>query len=647
MADAIGARHAPRVSVLDAQQLTRTYGVRTVLGGVSLTITAADRVGLVGANGSGKSTLGRILAGVEEPDTGQVVRRRDVRVGYLPQEPIFEGDPTAREAALSGLTRWLEAKETHDAASARLAAGDGDADALLEQQAEAAAQIERLGGWDRTHAAEAMLEKLGVREHGQRVSSMSGGERRRVDLARLLVSRPDVAILDEPTNHLDVDTIEWLEGHLQNEQPGALLLITHDRFFLDRVVKRTAELSGGELRIYEGGYEAYLEAKAEREAFEHRVEKNRQNFLRRELDWLRRQAPARTTKQKARTDRAHDALSKDGPRLSKDVALHVESVRTGKTVLEIEALRLDVPGRTLVDDLTLTLSPGERVGIVGPNGAGKTTLLRAVLGEHPPASGKITLGQNTRITYFGQAREGLDEDATVLENVAGGRQRVTVGDRDMDARGYLERFLFDYEQQKQPVRVLSGGEKARCLLAKLLLTPANLLILDEPTNDLDVPTLAALEEMLIELNGTALVVTHDRWFLDRVATATLAFEGDAKVVRYPGGYTTYKALRGERAEAESAALSADKAEKKKRTPKAKKSGLTYGERIELEGLMDVIAEAEEKVGALETRLADPKLYEGGGDEAAQLARDLDAARAEVEAKMARWELLETKKAESA
>ncbi|MEC7521975.1 MAG: ABC-F family ATP-binding cassette domain-containing protein [Myxococcota bacterium] len=629
------------MSVLDAQQLTRTYGVRTVLGGVSLTLTEADRVGLVGANGSGKSTLGRILAGVEEPDSGQVVSRRDARVGYLPQEPVFEGDPTAREAALSGLTRWMEAKEAHDAISAKLAVGQGDTEALLEQQAEAGARIEQLGGWDRTHAAEAMLDKLGVRDHGQRVSSMSGGERRRVDLARLLVSRPDVAILDEPTNHLDVDTIEWLEGHLQHEQPGALLLITHDRFFLDRVVKRTAELSGGELRIYEGGYEAYLEAKAEREAFEQRVEKNRQNFLRRELDWLRRQAPARTSKQKARTDRANAALAQDGPRSRKDVALHVETVRTGKTVLELEELRLEVPGRTLVEGLTLTLAPGERVGIVGPNGSGKTTLLRAVLGEHEPAGGKVTLGQNARITYFGQAREGLDEDATVLENVAGGRQRVTVGERTMDARGYLERFLFDYEQQVQPVRVLSGGEKARCLLAKLLLTPANLLILDEPTNDLDVPTLAALEEMLVELNGTALVVTHDRWFLDRVATATLAFEGDGRVVRYPGGYTTYKALRGEEA---AQVEKAEKVEKKERAPKPKKKGLTYGERLELEGIMDVIAAAEEKVGALETRLADPALYEGGGDEAATLSRELEAAKAELDAKVARWEALETKKA---
>jgi ATP-binding cassette subfamily F protein uup len=635
----------PAMPVLDAQDLVRTYGARTVLGGVSLTLNAGDRLGLVGANGSGKSTLGRILAGVEPPDAGRVVRRRGARVGYLPQQPRFDGDPTALEAALAGLTAWVAAKARWDAASASLERGEGDTDALLAAQAEAAEEVERLGGWGRSHRAEAVLTKLGVRDHAQRVSTMSGGEQRRVDLARLLVARPELAILDEPTNHLDVDTIEWLEGHLANEQPGALLLITHDRYFLDRVVRRTAELSNGALSIYEGGYEAYLEAKAEREAHQARVERNRQNFLRGELDWLRRSAPARTSKQKARIQRAEKALAQKGPARAKGVALSLDAVRSGKTVLELEDLRVERAGRTLVDGLTLSLTPGERVGIVGPNGSGKTTLLRVVLGEHEPAAGRVVRGKNTRITYFGQQREGLDEAATVLENVAGGRSKVEVGGRTMDARGYLERFLFDPEQQRQPVGSLSGGEKARALLAKLLLVPTNLLVLDEPTNDLDVPTLAALEQMLLELNGTALVVTHDRWFLDRVATAILAFEGDGRVVRYPGGYTTYRALRREAEAAEpKAARAAPPAKPAARPdePKAKKA-LTYGERLELEGIVDRIGEAEARVAALEAKLADPSIYEGGGDGAASLVADHDAAEADLEALMARWEELERKK----
>jgi len=628
------------VSVLDAQSLVRTYGARTVLGGVSLTLDAGDRVGLVGANGSGKSTLGRILAGDEDADAGEVVTRRGARVAYLPQEPRFEGDPTALDAALAGLATWTEAKRRHDEASEQLAAG-ADVDRWIEVQSEAAATIERHGGWDLSHRAASMLHRLGIDDDQRRVGAMSGGERRRVDLARVLVSRPDLGILDEPTNHLDVDTIEWLEGHLRDEQPGALLLITHDRYFLDRVVRRTAELSDGTLHVYEGGYEAYLIARAEREAHEARAERNRQNLLRRELDWLRRSAPARTSKQKARIDRAHEALSQEGPKQSKSVALHVSAARSGKTVLDLEDLRLELGGKTLVDGLTLTLVPGERVGIVGPNGVGKTSLLRAVLGELAPAGGSIRVGQNTSITYLGQRREGLDESKTVMDNVAGGRSRVTLGERTMDARAYLERFLFGRDTWDQPVSTLSGGERARVLLAKILLTPTNLMVLDEPTNDLDVTTLASLEEMLVELNGTALVVTHDRWFLDRVATSILAFEGDGRVVRYPGGYSSYRSLRREPEPAEpakkaSAPPPADESPKKKKA-------LTYGERIELDGLMDLIGEAEEAVAELERQLADPALYETDG--AADVVAAHEAAQADLDAKMARWEELELKRAE--
>jgi ATP-binding cassette subfamily F protein uup len=645
------------VPVLSANDLARTYGARSVLSGVSLTVEEGERVGLVGSNGSGKSTLGRILAGVEEADRGSVVTRRGLRVGYLPQEPRFDGDPTAREAVLSGLAAWADAKARYDEASERLTRGDGELERWLAVQTEAAAEIERLGGYDRAHQAEAVLDRLGILDHDRRLSTLSGGERRRVDLARLLVARPELAILDEPTNHLDVDTIEWLETHLKDEQPGALLLITHDRYFLDRVVTRTAELDRGALRVYEGGYEAYLEAKLERESQEARSEQNRQNLIRRELAWLRRGTPARTTKQKARIDRAHAVMGQDAPRAQKSVALEVDAVRSGKTVLELDAVRLKMGERVLVDDLTLVVRPGERIGIVGPNGAGKTTLLRAILGELPPASGRVVLGQTARVTYLGQKREGLDESLTVLENVAGPRSRVTIGERTMDARAYLDRFLFEGDQQRQPVSTLSGGEKARVLLAKLLLTPTNLFVLDEPTNDLDVTTLASLEELLIEMEGTALVVTHDRWFLDRVATAVLSFEGDGRVVRFAGGYTSYREQRkAQAADARTQApgvVAAPQPAATEAKPRGKRA-LTYGERLELESIMDRIAEAEERVAELEGQLADPALYLAGGGQAGggqaaplatELASKLDSAKKELEKRVARWEELETKRAE--
>ncbi|MBX3269656.1 MAG: ABC-F family ATP-binding cassette domain-containing protein [Sandaracinaceae bacterium] len=630
--------------ILDAQAISRSYGARKVLDSVSLTLELGERVGLVGANGSGKSTLGRILAGAEDPDAGQLVLRRGARVGYLAQEPRFEGDPTALEAALAGLREWSAAVAAHEAASERLARGV-EVERALEAQAEAAATIERFGGWDLSHRAGAMLSRLGIEDATRRVGAMSGGERRRVDLACVLVARPDLAILDEPTNHLDVDTIEWLEGHLATEQPGALLLITHDRFFLDRVVQRTAELEAGRLTIYEGGYEAYLVARMEREAHAARAEQNRQNVLRRELDWLRRSAPARTTKQKARIGRAQDLLAQRGPARTRDVALHRAQLESGRTVLDLEALRVERGGRTLVDALTLSLVPGERVGIVGPNGCGKTTFLETVLGVRAPTGGAVRLGARTKITYLGQRREGLDETQDVFENVAGGRARVTVGGREMDTRSYLERFLFFGEQLRQPVASLSGGEKARVLLAKLLLDPSNLLVLDEPTNDLDVTTLAALEEMLVEQGGTALVVTHDRWFLDRVASAILAFEGGGRVVRYPGGYTSYRELRAAAASEPAPSAPAPREEPVKKASPAKKKGLTYGERLELDAMMERIEAAEARVAELEAALSDPSLYGAGAAQAASRVAEHAASQEELTRLMERWETLERKREE--
>lgn len=636
------------MSIVAAHGIKKAYGPDVVLRSAEVVIDPGERVGMVGKNGAGKSTLARILAGVEAPDEGQVARRRGALILYLDQVPRFEGDPTAREAAAQGLRAWNAAMARHEELSARLAEGGANLERLLAEQAEVAEEIERLGGFEQGHRVESMLTHLGIREPDRRLSSLSGGEQRRVALARALIARAELTILDEPTNHLDAETVEWLEQYLLEEHTGAVLLVTHDRYLLDRVAERTLEVSDGEVYSYDGGYELYLEQKAERQALAARTEQNRQNFLRRELEWLRRQPKARTTKQKARIERAEAALSVQAPKAEKQHTFELDVTRSGKTILEVRGLGIELSGRSLVKSLDLFLTEGERIGIVGANGSGKTTLLKTLLGARAPTSGQVVLGQNTKVAYFDQQRSGLDDAKSIFENIATDQSRIQIGGEVMDPRTYLERFGFDTYKQRQPVGALSGGERARVALAKMLRQSANLVVMDEPTNDLDVATLGALESMLVELGATALVVTHDRWFLDRVATSILAFEGDGRVTLYPGNYETFRRLSAEARAARQAEPAVreerPRAESVPVKPSAKKKALSYAEEKELAGLPDAIERAEESVNALEQKLADPSTYAESGAEVPQLVAELEAARAEVARLMTRWEELEAKKA---
>jgi ATP-binding cassette subfamily F protein uup len=636
------------VPILSGQNLSKAFGAHTVLDGVSLTIRTGERVGVVGVNGSGKSTLLRILAGVEPPDTGTVARRRGAEIAYLSQEPRFDAAKRAHEIVLEGLAHWSEAKDRHERATAELAraAGEEELQRLLDVQTQAAADVERLGGWDRMHQVDSMLGHLGIRDPEAPIGTLSGGEQRRVALARILIARPDLALLDEPTNHLDVETVEWLESYLLSDHQGALLLITHDRYLLDRVAERTLELDRGTLHAYDGGYEAYLAAKAERLAHEARTEQNRQNFLRRELEWLSRQPKARGTKQRARIQRIEDVRAAPTHKEQKALVLEMGDTRTGKTILEFDDLALELGGRRLVDRFSFILTKGERLGIVGKNGTGKTTLLRAILGTVAPAAGRIVVGQNTRIAYFDQTRDKLVNDASIFDNVVGDHPSIEVGGQPMSPHSYLERFLFDPVKQRTPVGSLSGGERARVVLAKLLAEPANLVMLDEPTNDLDVATLGALEQMLVDFGGTSIVVTHDRWFLDRIATSVLAFEGDGRVVRYAGNYETYRRLRAERGD-DGAAREQKAAAASVAPPTPKKPrGLTMAEKKELATIVERIDDAERAVSELEKGLEDPALYARGGDEVRSLMDRIAEARAEAARLTARWEELESVRAAS-
>lgn len=630
----------------------KSYGTRVVLDAVELTIRTGERIGVVGRNGAGKSTLAKIVAGIEPADQGNVMRRRNARVEYLAQNPNFDGDPTAEQAVLSGLSEWHQAVEQHHQLSAKLSQGDGDVASLIEQQAAIAEAVERLGGWEQSHRVSAILDHLDVLRRDVPVSQLSGGERRRVALGRLLVSSPDLAILDEPTNHLDAETIEWLEEYLIESFQGALLLVTHDRYLLDRVTTRTVEISDGASFLYDGGYERYLEQKAEREALRARAEQNRQNFLRRELEWLRRQPKARTTKQAARIARAEEAILQPKPKVEQQTQFNVNVTRSGKTILELRQASIAMGDRTLVRQLELFLREGERIGIVGKNGTGKTTLLRAILGQIDPVEGQIVLGSNTRISLLDQNRASLDDSLSVFENAVGDQTRISFGTETIEPHQYLERFGFDWHQQRQSVSSLSGGERARVALAKMLRQSANLLLLDEPTNDLDVQTLGSLESMLMDQGITALVVTHDRWFLDRVATSILAFEGNGQVVLYPGNFDTYRRLKAESRNAELELAAAAERESKPKTAqldaarKPRKTALTFKEGRELAELPDAIEATEAQIAACNARLCDPSTYTQSASEIPAIQAQLESLRSQLEQQMMRWEELELKKAET-
>lgn len=598
-----------------------------MLRDVTLTIEAGDRWGLVGVNGTGKTTLIRILTGREEPDSGEIQTRRDLSVVAVDQLPDLDPRWTVRQAVLTGLETQQRLREELES----LAGSNTDEE--LARQAELSHALEQLGGWDFEHKAEAVMTSLGLPPPDRAVEKLSLGEQRRVAICIGLLKRPDLLILDEPTNHLDVQAIEWLERTLTN-YPGALLLVTHDRYFLDRIATRLAELDRGGLRTYEGNYTAYMVERAERLALEARSERNRLRAIRSELDWVRSTAPARTSKSKARLQR-FDALIEAKPELASGPAeLRLpHPTRIGKKILELRNLSkaYDQP---LVQGLDLILKKGDRIGVVGRNGVGKSTLVKMIMAEVTPDGGEVICGQNTKIIYADQARSDLDPENTVLEEVAGDNDYVRVGDQMVTIQSFLARLLFSDSDQRAKVAGLSGGERSRVALAKSLREAGNLLILDEPTNDLDLPTLRVLEEALSHYPGCAIVVSHDRYFLDRVATAILAFEGEGQIVLYEGDHSAYAARKKATSpEAPKAARSSKPREAKAKTKRS------YHEEREFEGMEAKILEAEEEVAALEAELNDPQRVRELGSEIHAQVEALEARKKRVEELYARWEAL--------
>jgi ABC transport system ATP-binding/permease protein len=634
------------MTILSANHLAKSYGGRTVFGGVSFSVAEGEKLGFIGANGSGKSTLFRIVAGVEGADAGDLALRRGIRTGYLAQDPEFGAGQTIRDAVSEGRPELRAAHAEYDDLTRRLSAPHDDHERLIRRQAEVSATLDRLGGWDWSHRVEAMLSRLGVAEWDRTVGGLSGGEAKRVALARVLLAQPELLLLDEPTNHLDADTVLYLEEYLI-EYAGAVMLITHDRYFLDRVVDRMIEVAAGELTSYDGGYTEYLQASAERAERQAVSDAKRRRLIAQELEWAKRSPPARTGKQRARIQRARaldDESRSYGEARSRDLVLHAPGTqRLGRTVLDLKGVEKGYDGRVLIRNFSTMLRAGERIGIIGPNGAGKTTLLRVITGEEAPDTGEIVHGVNTRIAYFDQLRTLPDMDASVYE-AAGNTDWVEVGGRRTHLRSYLEDFLFPTERQQQKVSSLSGGERNRLMLARLLMQPSNLLILDEPTNDLDIITLQVLEAALVDYPGCVLMVTHDRFFLDKIATALFVFEADGVVHRHEGGYELYRRLRDQRDAAAAAAaaprVSPKEAPARERGTATARKKRSWKEERELEGIEARILEAESTRDALAARLAEPELYQDAA-ESARVSAAWREARAEVDALYERWgELLE-------
>jgi ATP-binding cassette subfamily F protein uup len=608
---------------LKATGIEISFSDRQILQGLDLVIKRGERVGLVGPNGCGKSTLIKILAGKIEPDHGEVVIVG--RFGLLGQEPDLPFD-TVGEAARSAIAWHTQLLADYEAA---LDAEDYDKSADIGDQLD-------FHGWEVGHRIDAFLDKLQVPPPTARLGRLSGGEKRRLALAMALLGSPDILILDEPTNHLDTDSIEWLESYLTGFR-GALLLITHDRYLLESVATRIVEIEQGVSVSYDGSYADYLISRAERRARMATADGKRRSIISREAEWASRSPAARSTKQKARLDRldALKAMTDGAQDETFSLQLHTR-VRQGATLAETRGLSKSLGGKLLFKNLDFDLFPGNRLGILGPNGCGKSTLLRIIAKQIEQDSGEIHIAKQTKIALFDQHRTGLKPDATVQEAAADGNDQVKVGDNWVHVAGFLRKFLFSRQQLEQRVSVLSGGERARLLLARLLLSGANLILFDEPTNDLDLLTLRVLEEALLNFNGAAVIVTHDRAFLDRVCTGLIAFAPDGTTHNYADRMQYMKARRDAEAENKRAA---PKQKKNNAASKKTVTTLTYDEKKELKSLPALIEQLESEIAAFEVILADPDTYQNGSDKVVTLNKSVSSAQAKLDSAYTRWEEL--------
>ncbi|MDN5388461.1 ABC-F family ATP-binding cassette domain-containing protein [Bacillus sp. LB7] len=616
------------MSIFKAKGLYKTYGDKTLFDHISFHIEENERIGLIGPNGTGKSSLLKVIAGFESAEKGEITKPGTLQIEYLDQDPDLDGSETVLEHIYSGDSVMMRVLRTYEKALQELNASPA-VPKKQENLLGAQAKMDAHDAWDANTAAKTILTKLGVADVTKEVRHLSGGQKKRVAIAKTLIQPADLLILDEPTNHLDNETIEWLEGYLSG-YPGSVVLVTHDRYFLNRVTNRIYELDRGHLYTYKGNYEVFLEKRAEREALAEQNETKRQNLLRRELAWLRRGAKARSTKQKARIQRVEELKEQDAPESGSTLDFAIGSHRLGKQVIEAETVEISRGGKQLVTSFDELIIPGDRIGIIGPNGIGKTTLLNALAGRVEPDAGRITIGQTVRIGYYTQDHSEMDDSLHVIEYIKETAEIVKTADGQViTAEQMLERFLFPRRVQRNFIHKLSGGKKRRLYLLKVLMEEPNVLFLDEPTNDLDTETLGVLEDYLEQFPGVVVTVSHDRYFLDRVIDRLLVFEGNGAVSRFHGSYSEYMEKQKDigRQKVSQETTEPVKPEKKKRKK------LSYKDQLEWDGIEDRIAALEEKHKRLEEEIA------AAGSDFAKiqtLMEEQNKTAEELEEAMERW-----------
>ncbi|WP_416199149.1 MAG: heme ABC exporter ATP-binding protein CcmA [Sporanaerobacter sp.] len=613
------------MNLLNVENISKSYNEKRLFKNISLGINEGDKIGLIGINGTGKTTLLKIIAGMEEADEGEVVKGSLVRIEYLPQKIFFDSNATVEEQVFKGNSKnMILIRQYHEAIS--------NPNTSSEELLNLTNEMDAMNLWNLENEAKAVLTKLGISDFKAKVECLSGGEKKRIALASALINPSELLVLDEPTNHLDNDTIEWLEEYLAKKK-GALLMITHDRYFLDMVVNKIIELDKGNLYSYEGNYNNYLEKKLEREEMEVASEKKRRSLLRKELAWMKQGAKARSTKQKARIGRFNELNEKVVDLTDEKLEISVGSRRLGKKVIEIDHISKSFDDKKVIDDFDYILLKNDRIGILGPNGSGKSTLINIMAKKLEPDMGKVDVGDTVKIGLYSQETYHIDDDMRVIDYVKEGSDYITTSDGvKISASQMLEKFLFPPSVQWTPIGKLSGGEKRRLHLLRVLMEAPNVLLLDEPTNDLDIETLTILEDYLEEFSGAVVVVSHDRYFLDKVVDKVFVFEGDGKIVQYTGNYWSFKQnVKDKKQEINKETKKVPKKEKPSIENKPLK--LSYKEQREYEEIDEIILELEDKIREIDEKI------EGASTDyllLQELLEEKDNLNSELDKKMERW-----------